>query len=67
MDRGMNTELLLLFPERRGGRVKILCEGDGGKSGVRESSEDDRDGSLNCGGIGGGAKSDVKIPKPTER
>lgn len=57
---------VVVFPERRGGRVKILCDGEVGKSGVRESIEDDRNGSMNCGGIGGGANSDVKMPRPTE-
>lgn len=66
IDRGMKVEGFVL-PERRGGRVNTLCDGDDGKSGVVESSEDDRSGSINCGGMGGGANSDVKMPKPTER
>jgi hypothetical protein len=66
-DMGTSVETLLLFPESRGGRVRIRADVAGWRSGENDSSDDDRKGSINCGGIGGGAKSDVKMPSPTDR
>jgi hypothetical protein len=54
-------------PERRGGSVKEWCDLEGWKSAGRFSSDEARGGATNSGGIGGGARLDVKIPHPTER
>lgn len=40
---------------------------DGWKSAGRFSSDVVRGGATNSGGIGGGARLDVKMPNPTER
>jgi hypothetical protein len=46
-DMGVGIETLLLFPERRGGRVRIRADVAGWSRGEKDSSDDDRNGSMN--------------------
>jgi hypothetical protein len=66
IDKGMNPEVDT-WPDRRGGRVRTLCDTEGWKSDGKVSYDDARGTSRYSGGIGGGTKFEVNIPSPTER
>lgn len=53
-----------MVPESLGGLVRTRCDAVGWKIGGNTSNEAARAGCMNSGGMGGGAKLDVKMPSP---